>query len=91
MAQISALPRLVCKRSRLLPGAAQGLVAGLPPPFDRRLVETGLSQMMSDEFRFGRRDRRELSAQGIGDLPVQNLPPAPEQGFVSRVLDQRRV
>jgi hypothetical protein len=22
--------------------AAQGLVAGLPPPFDRRLVETGL-------------------------------------------------
>ena len=37
--------------------------------------------MMGDEFRLGRRDRRELSAQGIGDLPVQDLPPAPEQGL----------
>ena len=44
---------------------------------------------MSDEFRFGRRDRRELAAQGIGNLPVQDLPPAPEQGFVGGVLDQR--
>jgi hypothetical protein len=69
--------------------AAQGLVAGFAPPFDRWLVETGLGQMMGDEFRLGRRDRRELSAQGIGDLPVQDLPPAPEQGFVGRVLDQR--
>ena len=40
--------------------------------------------MMGDEFRLG---RRELSAQGIGDLAVQDLPPAPEQGFVGRVLD----
>ena len=68
-------------------GAAQGLVAGPTPPFDRRLAEPGLSQMMGDEFRLGRGDRRELSAQGIGDLPVQDLPPAPEQGFVGRVLD----
>ena len=45
--------------------------------------------MMGDEFRLSRRGRRELSAQGIGDLPVQDLPPAPEQGFVGRVLDQR--
>jgi len=44
---------------------------------------------MGDEFRLGRRDQRELSAQDIGDLPVQDLPPAPEQGFVGRVLDQR--
>jgi len=44
---------------------------------------------MGDEFRLGRRGRRELSAQDIGDLPVQDLPPALEQGFVSRVLDQR--
>ena len=44
--------------------------------------------MMGDEFRLGRRDRRELSAQGIGDLPVQDLPPAFEQGFVGRILDQ---
>jgi hypothetical protein len=44
---------------------------------------------MGHEFRFGRSDRRELSAQDIGDLPVQHLPPAPEQGFVGCVLDQR--
>jgi hypothetical protein len=68
--------------------AAQGLVASLAPPFDRRLVETGLGQMMGDQFRLGRRDRRELAAQGIGDLPVQDLPPAPEQGFIGGVLDQ---
>ena len=43
-------------------GAAQGLVAGLTPPFDRRLVESGLGQMVGDEFRLGRRDRRELAA-----------------------------
>jgi hypothetical protein len=70
-------------------GAAQGLGAGPAPPFDRRLVEPGLGQMMGDDFRLGRGDRRELAAQGIGDLPVQDLPPAPEQGFVGRVLDQR--
>jgi len=69
--------------------AAHGLVAGLAPPFDRRLVEPGLGQMVCDEFRLGRGDRRELSAQDIGDLPVEDLPPAPEQGFVGGVLDQR--
>ena len=69
--------------------AAERLVAGPAPPFDRRLVEPGLGQMVRDEFRLGRRDRRELPSQGIGDLPVQDLPPAPEQGFVGRVLYQR--
>ena len=44
---------------------------------------------MGDEFRLGCRDRRELPTQGIGDLPVQDLPPALEQGFVSGVLNQR--
>ena len=44
---------------------------------------------MGDEFRLDRGDRRELAAQGVGDLPVQDLPPAPEQGFVGGVLDQR--
>src|SRR6516165_6495537 len=33
--------------------------------------------------------KNELIAQGIGDLPLQDLPPAPEQSFVGRVLDQR--
>ena len=41
---------------------------------------------MGDEFRLG---CRELAAQGIGDLTVQDLPPAPEQGFIRGVLDQR--
>ncbi|MEA2805036.1 MAG: hypothetical protein QOE49_5131, partial [Rhodospirillaceae bacterium] len=45
-------------------------------------------QMMGDEFRLGSRDRRELCAQDIGDLPMQDLPPAPEQGFVGGVLNQ---
>jgi len=45
--------------------------------------------MVSDEFRLGRRDRWELIAQRIGDLPVQDLPPTLEQGFVGGVLDQR--
>jgi len=43
---------------------------------------------MGDEFRLGRRDRRELSAQDISDLTVQDLPPALEQGLVGGVLDQ---
>jgi Tn3 transposase DDE domain-containing protein len=76
---------------RLEGRAAQGLIARLAPPFDRRLVETGLGQMMGDEFWLGRGDRRELAAQGIGDLPVQDLPPAPEQGFVGGVLEQELV
>ena len=72
---------LVCR-------AAERLVAGLAPPFDRRLVEPGLGQMVGDEFRLGRRDSRELSVQDIGDLPVQDLAPALEQGFIGGVLDQ---
>jgi len=32
--------------------------------------------MMGDEFRLGQGDRRELPAQDVGDLPVQDLPPA---------------
>ena len=31
---------------------------------------------------------RELLAQAVGDLPVQDLAAAPEQGFVGGVLDQ---
>jgi len=69
--------------------AAQGLIARLAPPFDRRLVETGLGQMVGNELRLGGGNRHKFSTQGIGDLPVQDLPPAPEQGFVGRVLDQR--
>ena len=40
---------------RLLEGrAAQSLVAGLAPPFDREIVEAGLGEMMGDDFRLGR-------------------------------------
>jgi hypothetical protein len=40
---------------RLLEGrAAQGLIAGLAPPFDREIVEAGLREVVRDDFRFGR-------------------------------------
>jgi xanthine/CO dehydrogenase XdhC/CoxF family maturation factor len=51
-------------------GASERLVAGLAPPLDRRLVETGLGQMVGDEFRLGRGGLRELLAQAVGDLPM---------------------
>ena len=52
---VGQFDRLAEMRGGLLEGgAAQRLVAGLAPPFDRWLVETGLGQMMGDEFRLGR-------------------------------------
>ena len=47
--------RLAEMGDRLLEGrAAQRLVAGLAPPFDRKIVEAGLREMMGDRFGFGR-------------------------------------
>jgi hypothetical protein len=41
-------------RDRLLEGrTAQSLIARLAPPFDRELVEAGLSEMMGDDIRLG--------------------------------------
>jgi hypothetical protein len=40
---------------RLLKGrAAQSLIARLAPPFDCKIVEAGLGEVMGDDFRRGR-------------------------------------
>jgi hypothetical protein len=63
-------------------GAAQGLIAGLPPPFDRRLIETSLGQMVGDEFGLGRDSRGEGHAthQLTGAVLAPPLIPAQAQG-----------
>ena len=74
---------------RLLEGrAAQRLVARLAPPFDRKVVEPGLGEMMGDDFRLGRRALG-LVAQDFGGAAVQHLATALQQAVIGRVLDQR--
>ena len=76
-------------RNRLLEGrASQGLVAGLAPPFDPEVVETGLGEMMRDKLRLGGRALG-LVAQDFSGAAVQRLAAAPEQALVGCVLDQR--
>ncbi len=70
---------------RLLEGrAAQGLVAGLAPPFDGEIIEPGLREVMRDRFWFGVR-----VAQRLGRAAVERLAAALEQAVVGGVLDQR--
>jgi hypothetical protein len=58
-------------RDRLLEGgAAKGLVAGFTPPFDRKIVEAGLGEVMGDDFRLGRRALG-LITQDFGGAAVQ--------------------
>ena len=81
--------RLAEMGDRLLEGrAAQGLVARLAPPFDRKVVEAGLGEMMGDDFRLGC-GALGLIAQDFGGAAVQRLPAALEQAVVGGVLDQR--
>ena len=70
---------------RLLEGrAAQSLVARLAPPFDCKIVETSLGEMVRDGLRLGLGfDQR------FGRAVVQRLTAALEQALVGRVLDQR--
>ena len=68
--------------------AAQGLIAGLTPPFDGEIVKSGFGEMMGDDFRLGR-GALGLIAQDFGGAAVQRLPAALEQAVVGRVLDQR--
>ena len=67
---------------------AQGLVAGLAPPFDREVVEAGLGEVMGDDFWLGR-GALGLIAQDFRGAAVQRVAAAPEQAVVGRVLDQR--
>jgi hypothetical protein len=68
--------------------AAQRLVARLAPPFDGEFVEAGLSEMMGDDLRLGRR-RLWLPDQDFRRAAVQHPPAALEETLVGRVLDQR--
>ena len=78
--------RLVEMRDRLLKGrSAERLVAGLAPPFDRKIVEAGLREMMGDRFGFG----RHAFAQDLGGPGLYCLAPAFEQAVIGCVLDQR--
>ena len=55
--------RLAEMGDRLLEGgAAEGLVAGLAPPFDRKIVEAGLREMMGDRLGLGDSLSRRISA-----------------------------
>ena len=78
--------RLAEMRDCLLESRApQRLVAGLAPPFDRKIVEASLGEMMRDRLGFGRR----AFAQDFGSVRVERLAAALEQAVVGGVLDQR--
>jgi hypothetical protein len=66
-------------------GAAQSLVARLAPPFDCKIVEAGLREMMRDGLGFGRC----AFAQEFGSLRMDRLTAALEKAVVGRILDQR--
>src|SRR6202453_2214665 len=68
--------------------AAKGLVSRIPPPCDRGIVETGLGEMVGDDFWLGRRGRW-LADQDLRRAAVQRLSTALEQAVVGYVLDQR--
>lgn len=57
---------------RFLKGrAAQRLVAGLTPPFDREIIEAGLGEMSRDRFRLSC-CALGIVAQELGGAPMQN-------------------
>ena len=66
-------------------GAAQSLVAGLAPPFDRKLGLAGLREMMRERLGL----RRGRGQQDFGRAAVQRLAAALQQAVVGGVLDQR--
>src|SRR6516162_3452428 len=69
-------------------GAVERHITGLAPPFDGEIVEAGLGEMMSDDFRLGSGALR-VVAQDFGGAAMQGLAAALEQALVGRVLDQR--
>src|ERR1700719_994702 len=76
--------------NRLLKGGtAQRLVAGLAPPLDRRVGETGFGEMMRQGFRLGRSRGGEAVAQSLRYAAMQDLAPALQEILVSRVLNER--
>ena len=59
--------------------AAQSLVTRLAPPFDCRIVEPSLGEVMRDRFRFGVR-----LTQRVGGAKVERLPADLEKALVGR-------
>jgi hypothetical protein len=67
--------------------AAERLIARSSPPFNRKVVEPGLREMMGDDFRLSCCPLW-IVAQQFTRAPVQRLPAALEQAIVGGVLDQ---
>src|SRR4029077_10712553 len=59
------------------------------PPFDGRLGEASLREVMRQQRGLGGDAVSELVAQNLSDAPVQDLTPALEEIFVGRVLNER--
>ena len=84
------LDRLAEMRDRLGERrAAQSLIAGLAPIFDRLFGQAALCEVMRQHFGLRRRALRELISQRFGGATMQCLTAALQQILVSRVLDQR--
>jgi hypothetical protein len=76
--------------NRLLKGGtAQRLVAGLAPPFDRRINQTSLREMMRQHFGLSRRLVVEAIAQSLRYAAMQDLAPALQEILIGRVLNER--
>ena len=83
---VRQLDRLAEVRDRLGEGgAAQSLVAGFAPPFDRKLGLAAQREMMRERLGL----RRGRGQQHFGRAPVKRLAAALQQAVVGGVLDQR--
>src|SRR5271166_6741100 len=69
-------------------GAAQRLVARLPPPFYGEIVQPGLGEMVRNDLGLSR-CLLSIAAKEFACASVQRLAAALEQTAVGRVLDQR--
>ena len=88
-APVCHLDRLAEMGDRFLESrAAQSLVAGFAPPFDREVAEASFGEMMGDDFRLGR-SALGFAAQDFGGAAMQRLAAALEQAVVGCVLNQR--
>jgi hypothetical protein len=83
---VGEFDRLAEMRDRLGESrAAQRLVAGFAPPFDRKLALARLGEMMRERLGL----RRGRGQQRLGRAPVQRLAAALQETVVGGVLDQR--
>jgi hypothetical protein len=69
--------------------ARQGLPPGGEPIRDHLLGERGFGAVVGEQRRLGRNDLREPTFEGGGDIGMELLPAAAQQGAVGRVLHQR--